>query len=228
MHRNACDAPPIPTDIASDFVLGWHRSKSRWVKKVDRKVRFFGLGSCPKSAHAHWQHFQQTGEYVTPTEWGKRTGQIQDEQERQQTARRRTALPMPEILRNTPLKRHAVHGTFYAIIGGKQHSFPRDPDKALAKYQKLVAGKRYADTESTSISELYAMFLANRKTRIADDEASACNHVKFELSAREACAYFGPDRIVNEITPQEWTNYRSKVLLRYRDNTVKDRHVYLD
>ena len=215
----ATSKPEIPRDIADDFALSWKGNNGRWAKKINQKVRYFGLSECPREAHRHYVEFLQSGIYQLPKEWAK----ARDKPGTKTAAPiRYSGDDIPTILAGTPLKRHPSLGTFYwTPPGRKQISFPSDPPKALAKYKRVVDGLPVHTTEGMTITELFLLFIDWCDKRVEAGKRSDQRVLRYEETLIVLQEFFGEGRIVDDIDACEWSRLLNERLIYYKNSTKR-------
>lgn len=116
-----------------------------------------------------------------------------------------------------PLTYHAGSGQWCKKIQGKIHYFGVEPTKALKKYlderDDLQAGRvRRSDQDSvTTLKEVVNRFLTYKKALLDSQELSNRTFDEYFRSAELILPFFGAERDVNDIHPEDFTSYRAKL-----------------
>lgn len=129
------------------------------------------------------------------------------------TKRQRSKKPY----RDFPLTHHAGSGQWCKKIRGKIYYFGVEPKKALEKYldekDDLQAGRvRRSDQDPvTTLKEVVNRFLTYKKSLLDSEELSNRTFDEYFRSAESILSFFGAERDVNDVRPEDFTSYRAKL-----------------
>lgn len=111
-----------------------------------------------------------------------------------------------------PLTAHR-NGQWCKKIRGKVHYFGTDADAALEKYlderDTLQAGRTPASRDGLTVAGLCNHYLEFKESLVSSGELSPRTFHQYLRGCRAIVDYFGRDRLVDDVRPEDFTKFRS-------------------
>jgi len=194
-----------PSKPSPDYPLFPHAS-GRWAKKVEGRMAYFGPWSDPAGALAKWE--AQKDDLLA----GRRP------EGRQPPAAGRPAKPSKDF----PLFPHATRRWAKKVRGRTFYFGPwDDPQGALEEWLRvkddLLAGKtpRPRGTAGLVLRRLCDEFRAFKLRQLEAGEIARTTYQQYEKAGRLLCDFFGRERLVSDLEPDDFGEFRAELAKRY-------------